>query len=348
MTCFHRVSAAFFALLLCHTPLTAQVRFEVRHDSVAIEINGAPFSVLYFGRQARMPHLHPLRTASGSTVTRGFPVDPQPGDATDRPNHRGLTIGAQRVRGPASGLQARLFSWGENFFDNDPSNAGPDKGAIVFKELTGVVNGDERGTLAMVAHWISHNGQLWLIERRTMTFYSSPKDSRMLDVDLELEAIEPVTFSDYQSNIIAVRLALTFDEHYGGRVVNAGGGVNEAGTRGRRSPWLTWTATLRSGEHVGVTMFDHPSNLNYPTRWQVRAKGFFMANPFGGQVFARFDPTAASENGEHAMRRGEKLRLRYRVVIHQAGRELEGLLKEFTGRVSSSRAAPLEDARREP
>jgi hypothetical protein len=330
MSDFNRLAVALLALLFCHSPLDAQVRFEVRHDSVAIEINGAPFSVLYFGRQVRMPHLHPLRSASGNTVTRGFPVESQPGDATDRPNHRGLTIGAQRVRGPATGLQARLFFWGENFFDNDPSNAGPDKGAIVFKELTGVVNGDDRGTLSMVAHWISHNGQLWLIERRTMTFYSNPKDSRMLDVHLELEAVEPLTFSDYQSNIIAVRLALPFDEHYGGRVVNAAGGVNEQGTRGRRSPWLTWTAMLRDGEKVGVSMFDHPSNLNYPTRWQVRAKGFFMANPFGGQVFARFDPTASNENGEHAMKRGDKLRLLYRLVIHPDGRDLSELLKEFT------------------
>jgi hypothetical protein len=277
-----------------------------------------------------MPHLHPLLTASGNAVTRGFPVDPLPGDSTDRPNHRGLTIGAERVRGPSRGLQAELFSWGQNFFDNDPSNAGPDKGTIAFQELTGVVSGEDRGTLSMVAHWISHEGQLWMIERRTMTFYSKPRDCRMFDIDLELEASEPVTFSDYQSGIVAVRLALPFDDHYGGRATIASGGVNEAGARGRRSPWLDWTATLNSGEKVGVAMFDHPSNLNYPTRWQIRAKGFFMANPFGGRVFAPFDPTAATENAEYPMKRGDKLRLRYRVVIHPDGMKLDTLLKEFT------------------
>jgi hypothetical protein len=319
-------------LALSHPPLTAQVAFERRHESVGIEINGQPFSTLYFGRTVGMPHLHPLRTASGAAVTRGFPVAPLPGDATDRPNHRGLTIGAQRVRGPVSGLSAELFSWGQNFFDNDPSNAGIDKASIVFQELAGAVGGEDRGTLSMVAHWISHQGKLWLVERRRMTFYTKPADGRMFDVDLELEAAEPVTFSDYQSSIIAVRLDLPFDDHYGGRALIASGGVNEEGARGRRSPWLDWTATLRNGEKVGVAMFDHPQNLNYPTRWQVRAKGFFMANPFGGSVFARYDPTAAGENAEHAMKRGDRLRLRYRVLIHPAGFELDNVLKEFTSR----------------
>jgi len=322
---------ALLVVLLGHSPLAAQVRFEKRHDAVVIEINGKPFSNLYFGQIQRMPHLHPLRTASGVPVTRGFPVEPLPGDSTDRPNHRGLMIGAERVKGPVpEKLVSQLFGWGQNFFDNDPSNAGPDKASIEFKELTSAVGGADRGTLAMVAHWISREGKLWLIERRRMTFYTRPADSRMFDVDVELEAAEQVTFTDYQSSGLSIRLDLPFDDHYGGQALIASGGINEAGARGRRSPWLDWTATLRNGEKVGVAVFDHPKNLNYPTRWQVRAKGFFVANPFAGQVFKAFDPTAASENAEHTMKRGDKLRLRYRVVIHPAERKLEDLLKEFT------------------
>jgi len=319
--------AGSLALSLCHSPAAAQVSFEERYDSVAIAINGKPFSILHFGNAVGMPHLHPLLAASGTAVTRGFPVTPLPGDSTDRPNHRGLTIGAQRVRGP----KGRFF-WGQNFFDNDPSNAGPDKGRIVFQEITGLAGGESSGTLSMLAHWTSHEGDVWLIERRKMTFYSKPADCRMFDIDLVLEAVEEVTFGDYQSSIIAVRLDLPFDDHYGGRVVNAAGGVNEEEVRGRRSAWIDWAATLRNGEQVGVAMFDHPGNLDHPARWQVRAKGFFMANPFGRQTFARFDPTAAKENGEHTLERGDKLRLRYRVVIHPAGRELDGFLREFAER----------------
>ena len=321
---------AFLSLCLWGSPIAAQVHFDVRYDSVVIQINGKPFSVLYYGKEARKPFLHPLLTASGNAVTRGFPVDPLPGESTDRPNHRGLTIGTARVQGPETGLNAGLFFWGQNFVDNDPSNMGPDRGTIAFKELTGVVNGEDRGVLSMVSHWISHQGQLWLIERRKMTFYSKPADCRVFDIDLELEAAQQLTFSDYQDSMLALRLGLPFDSHYGGKIVNASGGVNEEGVRGRRSTWIDWTTELNSGEKVGVAIFDHPANLNYPARWQYRDKGIVGVGPFAGRCFAKFDPTAATENAEYTMKRGDKLHLRYRIVIHPAGLKLDNFLKEFT------------------
>jgi hypothetical protein len=295
----------FFSL-----PLAAQVRFKVGTDSVAIQVAGKPFSMLHFGKEARKPYLHPLLTVSGGPdpVTRGFPVDPLPGDSTDHPNHRGLYIGAEEVNG-------------EDFLDNEPGNTEPPpKGNIEFEKLTQVTDGDERGTLSLLAHWISHEGKVWLIERRTMIFYGKPTNVRMFDIDTELEAAEPVTITDHQSAIIGLRLGLGFDTHYDGFVVNAAGGKNEEGVRGRRSPWLVWIGTTSGEGRVGVAMFDHPANLNYPCRWQVRDKGLLMANPFGGKIFAKFDPTAANENAEFKMKRGDKLRLRYRVLIYNAGK----------------------------
>ncbi len=191
-------------------------------------------------------------------------------------------------------------------------------------------NGQDRGVLSMLSHWMSHQGQLWLIERRTMTFYTKPADCRMFDIDLELEAAEPLVFGDYQDSMIALRLGLPFDTHYGGKVINAAGGANEAGARGRRSPWIDWTAELNDGEKVGVAIFDHPANLNYPTRWQIRDKGIVVGGPFGGKYFAKFDPTAATENAEYTLKRGDKLRLRYRILIHPSGLALDNLFKEFT------------------
>jgi hypothetical protein len=295
-------------------PVYGQVFFEKKTDGVLIRINEKPFSALHYGKETGKPFLHPLLTVAGGPdpVTRGFPVDPGPGDSTDHPNQRGLSVGAERVNG-------------QDFWDNEPTGPGTwprDKGTIVFKELTEATDGVERGTLGMLAHWVSHEGKLWLIERRKITFYSKPANTRTLDVEIELEANEPVTFDDHQSAIIGLRLALPFDTHYDGWVVNAAGGLNEPGVRGRRSPWLAWTGITSGGQRMVVAMFDHPSNLNYPTRWQVRDKGFFMANPFGGRTFAPFDATAAKESAEYRMRRGDKLRLRYRILIYPSEREV--------------------------
>ena len=322
--------AIFLSLCLVQSPLAAQVHFDVRYDSVGIQVNGKPFSVLHYGAEAGKPYLHPLVTASGNVITRGFPADPLPGESTNRPNHRGLTIGAERLKGPETGLNAGLFYWGQNFFDNDPSNGGIDKGKIVFKDVTNVTNGDDRGAFSMVAHWISHQGQLWLIERRTMTFYSKPADCRMFDIDLELEAVEDLTFNDFQDSMLGLRLSLPFDSHYGGRIVNEAGGIDEAGVRGRRSPWVDWTAQLKNGEKVGVAIFDHPKNLNYPARWQYREMGFVMTGPFQGNYNARFDSAAKEENAAYTMKKGDKLRLRYRILIHPDPMNWDNLRNDFT------------------
>ncbi len=270
-------------LLFLSVPLSAQVRFNVLKDSVAIQIAGKPFSMLHFGQEARKPYLHPLLTVSGGPdpVTRGYPVDPLPGDSRNHPNHRGLFIGAEEVNG-------------QDFLDNEPNVKTPDKGTIAFQKLLEVKEGEESGTLSFLAHWIHNNGTLLLVERRTMIFYGKNKNVRMFDIDTELEAKESITINDHQSAFLALRLGLGFDTHYDGFVVNSSGGVNEEGVRGRRSPWLVYFGTTSGEGRVAVAIFDHPGNLNYPSRWQVRDYGLMMANPFGGKIFAKFDPSAAN------------------------------------------------------
>lgn len=323
-----RLIPVLLAFTFISIPTVGQVHFDVKNDGVAIQINGKPFSMLHFGKQEHKPFLHPLLTPSGKNILRGFPVDPLPGDSTDRPHQRGLWIGTEGLRGP-TGL--------DDFWENDPLYPPAHKGAIIFQDLTSATDGTDQGVLSFVSHWISSAGQLWVVDRRKITFYSKPSDCRMLDIDIEFEAKQPVTFKDTQDGVLALRLALPFDVHYDGKVVNAQGGVNEEGTRGHRSEWLDWygnmdpkeyhTTPHGHGERVGVAVFDHPSNLNYPSRWQVKDFGDFSVNPFAGQIFQKFDKTA--QNAEYAMKSGDKLHLRYRVLIHPGEQQVDGAFKEW-------------------
>jgi hypothetical protein len=309
-------------------PVGAQVHFAKMKDSVVIQINGKAFSVLHFGKQEHKPFLHPLLTASGKNILRGFPVTPLPGDSTDRPHQRGLWMGTEHLKGPTGT---------DDFWENDPLYPPGDKGAIVFQELTGATDGPDRGVLSFTSNWVSHGGQVWLIDRRKMTFYTKPADCRMFDIDIELEAKEPVTFEDVQDAVLGLRLSLPFDNHYGGKVVNAKGDFNEEALRGHRATWLDWTAELDPkeyqtsphghGEKVGVAVFDHPSNLNYPARWQVKNFGDFSINPFAGLIFQPFDKTA--ENAAYTLKAGDKLHLRYRIVIHPGEQSVEGFFKDW-------------------
>ena len=43
--------------------------------------------------------LYPLRSAKGTVVTRGFPLDPHPGERADHPHHVGLWFNHGDVNG---------------------------------------------------------------------------------------------------------------------------------------------------------------------------------------------------------------------------------------------------------
>src|SRR5664280_3065267 len=69
-------------------PLCAQVKITQQgKEKISVEIDGKPFTDFYIGPETVKPYLHPLRTADGKVVTRGFPmVTDIPGEAHDHPH----------------------------------------------------------------------------------------------------------------------------------------------------------------------------------------------------------------------------------------------------------------------
>jgi len=77
------IALAFAAAL----PLCAQVKITQQlKDKISIEIDGKPFTDFYIGPETGKPYLHPLRSADGKIVTRGFPMVPDiPAEALSLP-----------------------------------------------------------------------------------------------------------------------------------------------------------------------------------------------------------------------------------------------------------------------
>jgi hypothetical protein len=306
---------------LMATYLAAQVHFSQQSDRVVIEVDGKPFSNLYYGKEVGRPFLHPLNTASGKPVTRGYPVTPLPGEAHDRPHQRGIWMGAERLSG-------------SDYWENDPTYDRKNKAKIVFEDVTEAKGGSASGVLGFSANWIDKDGKLVMVEKQRLTFYAGKNGTRTFDIDTTLTARQEVTFEDYDDATLGMRLGTPFEEKSGGVLKNAAGRVNEAGVRGQRSEWLDWTAEL-AGEKVGVAVFDHPANPNSPTRWHVRANGVLIASTFGQQVFDKNAPSL-----EHTVKKGEALRLRFRVMIHPAvadvARAYQQYVTEAAGRERSA------------
>jgi hypothetical protein len=303
------------ACLLLALPLCAQVRIERSPDRIAVDIDGRPFIALFIGPEVAKPFLYPLRAASGTVVTRRFPLEESPGDSRDHPNHRGLTFAHADVNG-------------YNYWANEEFNRGP-KGRIVLDEVLAIESGAKQGRIEARFHWLDPQGQVLLADTRTMTFHSHP-ELRIADFDIRVKAVQPVRFGDTHEGSFGVRVAAWLEEpapdyvprgsggetrptepKRTGLISNSNGARTEAEVRGKRATWADYSGEYQ-GEKAGIAIFDHPGNPRHPTYWHTRGYGIFAANIFGVRAFEK-DP---SRDGSLALEPGQELRFRYRVVIH--------------------------------
>ncbi|MGO4880015.1 MAG: PmoA family protein [Bryobacteraceae bacterium] len=293
-----------WAILLA-VPLAAQVRI-AQHgiEYITVEIAGKPFTQFFIGPEVNKPYLHPLRSASGKIVTRGYPMEDLPGESHDHPHHRGLWFSHGDVNG-------------YDFWGNE--GRGGKFGRIVLVKVDDLSSGKDSGTISATFNWCDPAGKPLLTEARHMIFYNQPK-LRTIDFDITLTAIEKVTFGDTKEGTFALRVVSGLEEPRShapaepprtGHIVDSLGREGEKQVWGKRADWVDFYGTV-DGEPLGIAMFDYPANPRHPTWWHARGYGLFAANIFGLHDFEN----DKSKNGSLTLAPGESLRFRYRVIIH--------------------------------
>ena len=109
-----RLTCATLLLSLGRAALYGAEAVELKRqgDRIDVLIGGKPFTTYYFGADSPKPYLHPLRSAQGTVVTRGWPmVRNIPGESHDHPHHRAMFF----THGDVNGVDF----WGEG----EPSRA---------------------------------------------------------------------------------------------------------------------------------------------------------------------------------------------------------------------------------
>ena len=291
-------------LLAAAATLPAEVTLTRGDGRIDITVDGKPFSTLFYGPAAPKPYLHPLRSASGKVVTRGYPMLEIAGEPHDHPHHRGLWF----THGDVNGL---------DFWANEPGQGSAKKGVITLNKVVEAKSGRQAGSMKLVFDWKAPDGKLLLTETRTTVVRSHPT-LRIVDLDIDLQAgSEKVVFGDTKEGTFAIRLHPALNEpsdkrHPGsGKMVTPDGRETEKQIWGKRSPWVDYSGLL-DGEKLGIAIFDHPQNPKHPTYWHSRAYGLFAANIFGEHDFF----ADKARNGSVTVEPGGSLRFRYRVVIH--------------------------------
>src|SRR6266704_5246060 len=159
--------AAFLVSLASAGPhpsdrVTVAVNEQARR--VDISIDGQPFTSYVWPTTLKKPVLYPLRTAKGAIVTRGFPLEPRPGERVDHPHHAGLWFNYGDVNGV-------------DFWNNSTALSPEEQrkmGTIVQRRISRTHDGKDRGELEVTTDWIMPGGQPILRETTTYVFQAGP------------------------------------------------------------------------------------------------------------------------------------------------------------------------------
>jgi hypothetical protein len=282
--------------------LSAAVKLEPHEAEhrVDVLVDGKPFTSYRFAPDQAKPILWPIRTAGGKPITRGWPLDPQPGDPQDHPHHTGLWFNHGDVAG--------VDFWGnsDEIRKKQPSHK---VGNIVQRSFK--AHGPE---LDATAEWVMPDGKPALREQTHYVFADGP-GRRVIDRVATLTATgAAVPFGDTKEGSLGLRLVPAL-EHPSKKNQSATGhyrsseGVEGEAVWGTRARWMMLTGKLQD-EPVTIAILDHPKNPGAPTYWHARGYGLFAVNPFG-----RKDFTKGKETGSYSLEPGKPARFAYRVLI---------------------------------
>lgn len=302
-------------LVLAAAPVCGQVKLFQSPNSVFVEIDGKPFTALYYGGDLPKPYLHPLKAASGTVVTRGFPMEKIAGETTDHLHHRGAWIGYGVINGV-------------NFWENENAYKEANKGTVVPSKPPKLQSNGKVASIIGYYDWLTPDGKAIMAETRDITFYQH-KTLRIVDFDITFTAQTKVEFGDTKEGFFAIRIATPLQaDKFSGHLVNAEGKEGEKEVWGKPSPWNDYYGQIGE-EKVGIAIFDHPSNVKSPTRWHSRGYGLYAANPFG---LAEFEGAKGAGRGQAAapapsvvLEEGQTLKLKYRVIIHPGDAKSAGI-----------------------
>lgn len=330
-------TALFYGMNAPDKPASKKERFSVsvneREKRIVIKVDGKPFTSYIYPDDLKKPVLYPIRTAAGTPITRGWPLEPRPGERVDHPHHVGLWFNFGNVNG-------------YDFWNNSSKAGGPKEvyGTIRHRAVTKAVGGKNQAELAVVMEWLEPGGTALIRENTTYIFSGNGQD-RIIDRITTLTALEDVFFRDNKEGMFALRLARQLEQpsdkpekfiDSNGNITNvpvlnnkdvSGSYYSAAGKAGdavwgTRSDWVMLNGKINN-ELISIAISDHPENPGYPASWHARGYGLFGINPFGQKAMGN-----SSEEFNFNLPKGKSVTFRYRLIIHSG----DHLLKEKVNR----------------
>ena len=290
---------------------------------VDITIDGKPFTSYIYPDELMKPVLYPLRTSKGTLITRGWPMDPRPGERVDHPHHVGMWFNYGNVNGL-------------DFWNNSTAIAADKKngyGTIKHISVNKTLATDDKAELDVTMYWQKPDGTN-LVKEDTKYIFTGTGDQRAIELNTTLTALkEDVSFMDNKEGLLGIRLAREL-EHPSNKpeqftdangIATSVAKLNNEGVTGKyrssegiegdsvwatRGRWVNLNGKIKS-EPVSLVILDNPGNVGYPTYWHARGYGLFAANPLGQKEFSK-----GKEILDYKLKAGKSVKFRYKVLIN--------------------------------
>lgn len=319
------------------------VSFLTGKTSVDVSIGGKPFTSYFFPGEnvLKKAVLFPLISAKGTTITRGYPMAPRGVERVDHPHHVGMWLNYEDVNG---------FDYWNNSTNIIASLQTHKMGTIVHSSI--VKQDAKKGLLVVSADWIDNDGKgQKVLQEKTTYVFSGTADSRTVDRITTLTAVaDRVLFKDVKDGMFAIRVARqleipsnkpdVFTDAHGvetkvpvmDNTGVSGDYLSSEGVKGEavwstRAKWMNLHGEM-DNHPISVTIFDHPSNVSYPSYWHARGYGLFAVNPLGAKVFSN-----GKDERNLTLKKGESVTFRYRTLICDrlnTKEELDKIQAEFS------------------
>jgi hypothetical protein len=275
-----------------------EVSFQEEPGKVQITIGGNPVALyVYEDAEISRPHFAHVHAPGGVQVSRNHP----PIEGQDKMDHSTFHPGIWMAFGDLSGsdswrLQAPVT---HNAFIEKPSG------------------GPGRGSFAVRNRYVDQQDNTKAVCEEECKFTISVVPAGyLLTWDSTFSSDHEFYFGDQEEMGLGIRVATPIRVEGAdgpitpgnGTMIDSEGRKNGAEIGGNASDWCDYSGTL-DGQHVGMTIFCHPDNFR-PSWFHARDYGFMEANPFGRAAFDKGEPSKV------VVKPGEKLRLRYGVLLH--------------------------------
>ena len=287
------VTAALFLAICTQTVSAAEIKAVRNGSKIDVTIDDRFFTSYIFSIEEKYPFFFPV---NGPT-TGGSVTSMRNGEY---PHHSSLFFTCDKVNGG-------------NYWQE-----GLERGQIV----SGGAKIVEQGVRVVIADectWKRPGVDSPVKDMRRITITAPSKNLWQIDFEITLEPLIDVEVLKSNHSLFCARVATDICVVNGGVMVNAEGASGETATDGTPSAWMDYHGK-RGNTIEGIAIMQHPSNIAYPAPWETRDYGFISPTHMD-----YLPDNVQSVN----FRKGEKITLRYRVLVHAGDHKTADIAGEF-------------------